>query len=235
VTEDTRGSSAGESPDLCELLAAWGIETNVAVQVLTGGTNNLSYFLETSEHRFILRIYENTSDLPRLRYEHALLTQLAGAGLPFAVPAPIPAASGQTLIQVPDGGDVLAALFPFILGRHPHHASGSQLPACGIALGRLDAALAAITTDLSASSLTTFGELAAVHPAVRDPLALPSELSFVEPGQRARCAEIQFGVYPAPCPSGDSTRSSSGLPGSTQTRFGISPKARSADTRASAL
>jgi len=159
-----------------ELPAAWPVDSPWTLRDVRS-SNNLSYVVETPNEQYLLRIYQNTADPQRIRYEHALLAHLAQLGLSFAVPAPIPTHSGVTLAEVDDGaGIALATLFRFIPGRHPDAGNRIQARACAEALGQLDEAFSRIDIRPPAGTLPAFGDLYHVHPAVPDPLAMLEEL-----------------------------------------------------------
>jgi Ser/Thr protein kinase RdoA (MazF antagonist) len=66
----------------------------------------------TSGHRrWSLRISQNLS-LAQVRAEHRLLAQLARAGLPFAVPAPVALPDGDTVADSPGGPVTLCEWIP---------------------------------------------------------------------------------------------------------------------------
>src|SRR5215208_2585360 len=86
-------------------LAAWPLAGPWTVQRVLAGGNNLSYSVATPGGRYFLRVYQNTANPARVRYEHSILTRLAESGLSFAVPAPIPDATGTTLVAIGEDAD----------------------------------------------------------------------------------------------------------------------------------
>ncbi len=128
-----------------DLLSAWSIDDGAAVQELTLGNNNRTYAVTTPTRRYILRIYQRSAALAWVRYEHTLLTRLAQWGLPFAIPVPIVAHTGTTLLPVPDTDVTLAALFHRLPGQPPDGAALAQSRRCGAALAELDRALGQLT------------------------------------------------------------------------------------------
>ncbi len=159
--------------NLHDLLSAWSLDGPWTVQPMPPGNNNLSYAVTTPRDRYILRIYQNTTEPDRIRYEHTLLIRLAQTGLSFSVPAPIPVRSGATLLPVPDGaGEKLAALFPRIPGKQPDSDDLRQYRSCGAALGELDHALSYVTILAPPTPYPPFGDLSQIDPAVPDPLAM---------------------------------------------------------------
>ncbi|WP_166679480.1 hypothetical protein [Kribbella pratensis] len=71
------------------LLRRWGLQ-GYDVRTLTAGTNNAGYYVGDE---FVLRIHRN----PVAPYEHAVLRALSG--LSFAVPVPLPADDGSTVVR----------------------------------------------------------------------------------------------------------------------------------------
>ena len=63
--------------DNFDVLAAWPIETPIALVPLAGGTNNRVWSVKTQGgSAYVLRLTSGVADLPRFRYEAALLTAL---------------------------------------------------------------------------------------------------------------------------------------------------------------
>lgn len=172
-----------------DILSAWPVESPLSAQAIPGGNNNLSFAVVTADTQYILRVYQNNGEPNRIRYEHALLTRLEQANLPFSVPAPIPALSGSTLLPVQDDpGQTFAALFQFIPGEHPSADNLAHQRLCGAALARLDQALGQVTLDAQAAR-PSFADIARIHPAVPDPLVMLEHLPL-EPPQRAQIVRI---------------------------------------------
>jgi homoserine kinase type II len=148
------------------------------------GANNLTWVVECGAARYVLRVQLNDFTLDALRWEHALLGRLAGAGLSFAVAAPLPARSGETLVLARgaglNGADAWAALFPVLPGAHPRAEDREPplLGALGSALGELDAALARVGATLGWRAIPTYGQLDRIHPLVPDPYALPEDVGL---------------------------------------------------------
>lgn len=177
-----------------DVLAAWPIDGPWTTQPMAAGTNNLSYIVTTPHARYVLRIYQNTIAPEHIHYEHALLASLERSGLPFAVPAPLPARSGATLVAIPGhADDQLAALFRFIPGRHPDGGDPAQYRTCGAALADLDLALSRITLPTSLAPAPPFGDLSHIHPAVPDPLSMMESIPL-EPATRARLIGVVTAV-----------------------------------------
>jgi homoserine kinase type II len=167
-------------------LGTWPLPGAWTLRPSAAGTNNLSCFVDTPAGAYFLRIYRNTADTQRIRYEHALLLALQHSGLPFAVPRPLTTRQGATYASLEyDGERIVAALFPVIVGEHPRRRNAAQALVSGEALAVLDAALARISIDPALPPLTPYGDLGQVHPLVPDPLAMIARLP-VRAEQQAR-------------------------------------------------
>ncbi len=133
--------------------------------------------VEASGGRFVVRGYQN-QPAARVTAEHRLLTALAGLGLPFAVPLPLPTTGGATLVPTPDGP---VAVFRFLPGRPAEHTA-RELALAGEVLADLDRALAELPADLAPTDWRH--PLAQVHPAVPDIGDLAAELARALPGDQ---------------------------------------------------
>ncbi len=143
------------------------------MQQLHGGLNNLSWRVETPQETYVLRRYRNAGALPRIRYEHALLAALHGAGMSFQVPAPLRTRGGDTLHVFTDGNTPqYAALCPLLPGHHPDRTQIGDSAAAGAAYGEMGAALAGIHLPLPPPH-GRMGDLHAIHPLVPDPHTVP--------------------------------------------------------------
>jgi len=180
--------------DLMECLAAWDIPGLTTHRLADAGTNNLSRQIDTPAGPYLLRIYQNTSDPGRIRFEHALLLALQREELSFSVPLPLATRRGETYVELGhDGRDAVAALFPLIPGRHPEYGNVAAAARCGEALAELDDALTRIEVDPSLPRPTMYGQLDKVHPLVADPLAMVEQIAVPAEGRahhRAVFAEL---------------------------------------------
>lgn len=166
--------------DTPHLLTAWSIPAPRNVRLANAGTNNRSYIVDTSAGSYLLRVYQNTNDLERVRYEHALLQQLWRADLSFAVPHPLTATTGNTyVIMVQDGDALVAALFPMIPGREPARGNVAQTAVCGEALGELNQALARVEVGSAFVGPAWVGQSGTVHALVPDTPAAIAQLPLV--------------------------------------------------------
>lgn len=168
--------------DLNVIQTRWGIAGPWEPKPLTSGTNNIVLRLGTPAGAYVLRIYSNTSDVARLRFERDALAQLAEAGLPFALPTPLPTLDGAYAIEtVSEPGAILLTLTPYISGQPPDRNNLDQATAAGEALGQLTVAMARLDTPAAGVSWRSSGDLARCHPLVPDPpgafagLPLPDE------------------------------------------------------------
>ena len=94
-----------------ELLARWGISAGAAVARTDLGTNNRTLQVAAGDRRWSLRISRHLT-AAQVRAEHRLLARLSRAGLPFAVPAPVPLPDGSTVADTPDGPATLCEWIP---------------------------------------------------------------------------------------------------------------------------
>ena len=86
--------------DLTLLQRAWGIAGPWRAEPLMRGTNNSFCASEAPTGAYALRVYSNTSDVARLRFERDVLAQLTEARLPFALPTPLPTVDGAYFLDV---------------------------------------------------------------------------------------------------------------------------------------
>ncbi len=153
-------------------LPAWLWTQLPHLEPIAKGTNNQSYLVTSGAQSWILKRYRNAGLLARIRFEHELLRALASANLPFAVPSPVRAISGENTVEIANGANAIRyALFQRIPGRAARFGSLEDAFRCGKALAELDLALAAIRLDPAIPLPGAFGELGAVHAEVPDPLA----------------------------------------------------------------
>ncbi|HEY7092204.1 MAG TPA: phosphotransferase [Ktedonobacterales bacterium] len=154
------------------LQRAWGIAGPWRAEPLTRGTNNLVQRVEAPTGSYVVRVYSNTTDAARLRFERDVLAQLTEMRLPFALPTPLPTVDGAFAIETESGyGAVLMTLSPYIHGQPPDRDNLDQATAAGEALGRLTQAMARLDTPTEGISWRSSGDLARCHPLVPDPPA----------------------------------------------------------------
>jgi homoserine kinase type II len=118
------------------LLAYWGIPPDAQLTA-SHGTNNQTFFVSVGSARWVLRISQNLTAV-QVRAEHRLLARLRQAGLPFAVPEPVPALTGAFLVETAAGP---AAVTKWLPGMVPDLSDEQALERFGRAIGRLSVAL----------------------------------------------------------------------------------------------
>ena len=183
-----------QESNLFNVLTGWQIEPPSTLTPLTGGTNNRAWLVEAEDgSSYVLRLVTGVADLPRVRYETALLTALHEISLPFGLPIPLRTRVGDMLMLVEQNNaePAIATLTPFLPGQIPAR-SAANIARVGTALAQLDAALATI----SASSLPAntgiahflYGDLSHCHPLVPNPFAAVEQ--FLEPAQAQAISRI---------------------------------------------
>ncbi|MQA05048.1 MAG: phosphotransferase [Streptosporangiales bacterium] len=144
-------------PRLRAVVSSWRLEPPRRVRSPARGTNNWVRLLDCAGRRLVVRGYENlTGD--QVAGEHALLAALRAAGLPFAVPSPVPLPDGRTWLATEEGP---VAVFAWLPGERPDPSSHA-LERVGEALGRLDAAFADLDSALAPHDWRR--DLAGTHP-----------------------------------------------------------------------
>ncbi len=164
--------------DLGAITGAWPALAVTQLKPLTTGANNTVYLVDGSADQYVLRIYRNHADIPRLDVEHSILRALQQAKLPFAIPVPIAAADGHYCIQISDTerGNALAELFPFLPGSQPNRHDTTAAHAAGEALGMLHLALEGVTLP-GAPMLAPLGDFSRRFPTLGDPAATLATLN----------------------------------------------------------
>ena len=112
-----------------------------------GGVNNYCDHVKLSNgDRYVLRIYNNGCDYPRVNFEHHVLLELAKSSkLSSKVPVPILSKDGKSHVLLSNGTE--ATLFEYIPGELPKKTRARDI---GRASGELVTALATISiTDVS--------------------------------------------------------------------------------------
>jgi homoserine kinase type II len=136
--QDRRVDDPGQPTEpVTKLLACWGIPAGAAVARTGYGTNNHTVRVTAGARCWFLRISQNLT-LAQVRAEHRLLAQLAQAGLPFAVPAPVALPDGGTVVDTPAGPVTLCEWIP---GVRPDLSREAALERFGRAAAELSDAL----------------------------------------------------------------------------------------------
>ncbi len=131
--------------DLAHLWQAWPIGGPWHLTPLSGGTNNLVWRAETADgERYVLRLFPDLTQLPRLRYEAALLLALSNVDLPFRLPVPIMTHNAESVAFLEQETRTFAILSPFLPGERPNRNDLLLAPPAGTAMAVLDNALAAL-------------------------------------------------------------------------------------------
>lgn len=145
---------------------------------------------------YVLRLSTDLTRAPRLRYEAQLLQALEDEGLPFRLPVPLKATSGDIIVhfEQEQGTETIAILSPLLPGHlHDRPPERNDLPSASYAaltLALLDKALATlpeIQPPDGYTPLPPFGELADWHPLVSDPLSAVERL----PVDREQVKQVQ--------------------------------------------
>lgn len=128
----------------------------------TGGVNNVVRYIETGDgKRFILRVYNNGNDSHRVRFEHAILQQLAEMNLSYLIPTTVPSLqTGSSHAPLSNGAE--ASLFYIIPGKLPKLTMVKEI---GQASGELNSAIAKVKLDM-VSPNPPYYDLYKVHHAV---------------------------------------------------------------------
>ena len=183
--------------DLIEILQPWPFLGAAALQPTNRGTSNTTYFVKAQAGQFILKLYTDSTATAQIQYEHSLLYYLQQASLSFAVPAPVPASSGQTLVEV-NRNDTpwRIALIPLIPGHTAERQNFCHARAAGRSLGELHRALAGFDPEGQLAQLPSWGDLYQIHPFVPEPLEVPQALALA-PEQQARLVKTLTEVLEA--------------------------------------
>ena len=125
----------------------------------------LQYLTVDGKDRFVLRLYNNSNNAARVKFEHAVLRWLVDnvKTLSFALPVTLPALNGEAYITTASGAE--AALFRLIPGRLPKL---SCTRAIGRASGELTLAMEKVAVPL-ASPTAPYWDIYAVHRSVTRP------------------------------------------------------------------
>ena len=161
---------------LTDAVHHWELPPVESAEPMTGGTNNTLLAIHAGGMSWVLRRYGNLP-VDRVRAEHRLLRHVSALGLPFAVPSPVPARDGRTVVD--DRGGALA-LFRHLPGRPLRRDEPGAAALAGRALAQLDAALARLPLSVAPVDWRA-AALGQVHAAVDDVAALADELVSAMP------------------------------------------------------
>jgi homoserine kinase type II len=182
------------------IVEQWSFLAEATFEPTAQGSSNTTYFVDTPHNRFVLKLYAGTTETAQINYEYSLLTFLQHADLPFAVPVPIDAACGETLIAVElDRQSLTVALLPCLVGQPMDRRNLDQVQSAGFALAKLHHQLAKFDPQGQFAKLPFWGELGRIHPQVREPLAVPQMLNLGMEEQTRFSHLLQEVIGNAPC------------------------------------
>jgi homoserine kinase type II len=159
--------------DANEILDAWSVPQPWTIEPAAAGTNNRSLVVTCPAGRLLLQASLNTDDVDRLAAMHAMLGQLHRMPLSFAVPDPVPARNGSTVLRSGQGEGRLVSLYRFIPGSPPDPANLPATRRCGHALRELHEALAQLGLLTSIGNWRELASLEDVHTQEASIRALP--------------------------------------------------------------
>ncbi|NMG07587.1 phosphotransferase [Brasilonema sp. UFV-L1] len=172
--------------DIITLVDLWGFLGAATLQPTNHGVSNSTYFVDAQAGQFILKLYGDSTATEQIQYEHSILAYLQVCDLSFAVPAPVPINSGETLLSIDKNDTVLrVALFPRLPGQSANRENLNHARAAGQALGEMHCALARFDPKGKLAQLPAWGDLYHIHPLVKDPLEVP-QLLGLNSNQQAR-------------------------------------------------
>jgi len=154
----------------------WSLLAETTFEATEQGSSNATYFVYTPDNQFVLKLYAATTETTQIHYEHSLLTFLQHT-VPFAIPVPICATCGNTLISIDVDGRLLnAALVPRLVGQPACRQNLKQVQAAGLALAQLHNQLVKFDPQGQLARLPFWGALDRIHPQVKEPLNIPQIL-----------------------------------------------------------
>ncbi|MFG6198682.1 phosphotransferase enzyme family protein [Nonomuraea sp. JJY05] len=142
------------------LLAAWGFPPGTTINRAEQGTNNQTFVLRQGGLRFVLRVSQTLS-AAQVGAEHRILQRLRQAGLPFQVPEPVAARSGDTVIETAAGPATVCRWIP---GVRPDLTGQSALERFGRAAGLLGKAMLGVPPEDGLGDWR--GDPLLAHPAI---------------------------------------------------------------------
>src|SRR5260370_36240523 len=138
--------------NLSNLWTAWPVSGPSRISTLLGGTNNLVWRADATDGQsYVLRLSPDLTHISRIRYESALLQALSDKDLPFRLPLPLRANSGDIIVRFEQeqGTAALATLSPLLPGklqdRSPERNDLLIASHAGSTLALLDNALASLS------------------------------------------------------------------------------------------
>lgn len=126
--------------DLAAYLADYDLGEAVAFKGIAEGVENSNYYLETTQGRYILTLFEKRADPTDLPYFIALKQHLGAAG--FACPLPVTAKNGEALKTLSGRPSVIVT---FLTGLSPKAPTARQCRELGKGLAQLHTAAEGFT------------------------------------------------------------------------------------------
>jgi len=159
------------------ILNHWSFLAEMTLDPTIQGASNTTYFVYTQTRQFVLKIYSATTEASQIYYEHSLLAFLQQTDLPFSIPVPIPASSGETIIKIEtDQRSLRVALLPRLVGQAANRRNLQQIESIGFALAELHKVLAEFDPEGQFAKLPYWGDLARIHPLVSNPFNIAQVL-----------------------------------------------------------
>ncbi|HEY4384852.1 MAG TPA: phosphotransferase [Ktedonobacteraceae bacterium] len=167
--------------DISNLWTAWPVAGPWRLSPLPGGANNHSWRADAADGQsYVLRLSPDPTRIPHVYYEAELLQALSAQNLPFRLPVPLRANSGDLIVLSEQNFATLYPLLPGNLQDLPPECNDLLSAShAGSALALLDTTLATIPEIRLPAGFTpppAFGELTLWHPSVSDPLAAVGQL-----------------------------------------------------------
>lgn len=177
--------------NLSSLWEAWPMKGPWHLSPLSGGTNNHILRADAADgQRYVLRVSTEMSNIPRVRYEAALLEAVSRLQPPFLLPLPLRSLDGDIIVpfEREDGSSSFAILAPLLPGSLVENRSDLVIAShAGHALAWLDNALATLPEMRVSGKVPlrpVFGELEHCHLLVPDPLASVEQLPVEQEHKR---------------------------------------------------
>jgi homoserine kinase type II len=157
----------------------WKFLVEAKFEPTSQGSSNTTYFVDTSNNQFILKLYAATTDIAQIQYEHSLLAFLNSTDLPFAIPVPIPTSSGESFVKIDaDGRSLDIALLPKLVGQPMDRRNLDRVRSAGFTLAILHDRLTKFDPQGQLAHLPFWGKLDRIHPQIRNPLTVPKLLNL---------------------------------------------------------
>lgn len=143
------------------ILRQFFIEVDYKAVQRKGGMNNYTYFVQTDNDKYVLRIYQTHQDIDKIKYEHEVLKELSKSKPEFGTPVSVKTMAGDTYARAEDGK--LAALFCYMEGATPAFKDITQIKSFGFIAGRLSTVLNTVSIGLK-PAYRPYYEIENTHP-----------------------------------------------------------------------